>query len=151
MINIFYSLILYLVIIFLTILVSKKFSFYDVPDQRKIHKSKIINTSGVALYIYLLILISIHEFSYEIELIISYGIFLAIFGFLDDRISLSVNIKLICIIIPSIFLILNGFELKNLGSYKYIGILGLGKFDIIFTLLSVGLLISIQAGLSACD
>ncbi len=142
MINFVYSFLSYLVIIVLTILISKKFGFYDIPNSRKIHKIKVLNTSGVSLYIYLLILLSIYEFSYDVELIISYGIFLTIFGFLDDRISLNFNIKLICIIIPSIFLILNGFELNTLGDYEYIGTINLGKFNIIFTLLAVGLLIN---------
>ena len=103
MINFVYSFLSYLVIIFFTILISKKFGFYDIPNSRKIHKIKVLNTSGVSLYIYLLILLSIYEFSYDVELIISYGIFLTIFGFLDDRISLNFNIKLICIIIPLFF------------------------------------------------
>ena len=142
MTNIFYSVILYLVIIYFTILISRKYSFYDIPNKRKIHKKKILNTSGISLYIFLLILISIQEFSYELELIISYGIFLIFFGFLDDRISLSASIKIICIFFPVIFLIFNGFELKSLGDYEIIGSIGLGKLSIIFTLLSVGLLIN---------
>ncbi len=133
---------IYFVLIFFTIILSRKFSFYDFPNDRKVHKIKVINTSGLSLYIFLLIIISIYEYSYELELIISYGIFIVFFGFLDDRISLSASIKIICIFFPVFFLIFNGFELKSLGDYEIIGSLGLGKLSIFFTLLSVGLLIN---------
>lgn len=142
MINFFYLVLVYLIVIYSTILISNKFNIYDIPNNRKIHGENVVNTAGISLYIFLLIIVSIYEYSYEIELIISYGIFLVIFGFIDDRISMHASIKLVCIIFPSIFLILNGFELKDLGYYEYIGTLSLGKFSIIFTLLSVGLLIN---------
>lgn len=140
--NFIYVTIVYFALIFLTIILSRRYSFYDFPNDRKIHKKKIINTAGLSLYIFLLIIISLYEYSYELELIISYGIFLVFFGFLDDRISLNASIKIICIFFPVIFLIFNGFELKSLGDYEIIGSIGLGKLSIIFTLLSVGLLIN---------
>ena len=96
---------LYLIILYSTIVISKKFSFFDIPNSRKIHNTKIINTSGLSLYIFVLFIISIQEYSYEVELIISYGIFLVLSGFYDDRTSMNASIKLICILAPTIFLL----------------------------------------------
>ena len=138
---IFFSL-LYILILCSIILISIKFSFYDIPNFRKIHKKKTLNTSGLSLYIFLLIVISFYEYSYNLELIISYGFFIVLFGFLDDRTPLSPGVKIICLTLPSIFLLLNGLALNNLGEYEYIGLINLGKFTFIFTLLAVGLLIN---------
>ena len=138
---IFFSL-LYLLILCSIILISIKFSFYDIPNIRKLHKKKTLNTSGLSLYIFLLIVISFYEYSYNLELIISYGFFIILFGFLDDRKPLSPGVKIICLILPSIFLLLNGLALNNLGEYEYIGLIKLGKFTFIFRLLAVGLLIN---------
>ena len=47
---------------------------------------------------------------------------------------------MILILFPSSYLIYNGFELIDIGNYKYIGTIYLGKFSFLFTLLCVGLL-----------
>tara|TARA_Y100000389_G_scaffold103478_1_gene100391 strand:+ start:2086 stop:3087 length:1002 start_codon:yes stop_codon:yes gene_type:complete len=133
---------LYLIILYSTILISKKFLFFDIPNSRKIHNTKIINTSGLSLYIFVLFIVSIKEYSYEVELIISYGIFLVLCGFYDDRTSMKASIKLICILTPTIFLIINGFVVSDLGDYEFIGTIHLGKLSVFFTLLCVGLLVN---------
>ena len=46
------------------------------------------------------------------------------------------------LVIPSLYLILNGVSINNLGNYEIIGVLELGKFKIPFLLLSIGLLIN---------
>ena len=63
-------------------------------------------------------------------------------GFIDDRINLSPSIKILFIIIPSIYLIHNGISIYNLGNYEYIGVLNLGKFQLPFLILATGLLIN---------
>ena len=61
---------------------------------------------------------------------------------MDDRINLTPSTKIVLIIIPSIYLILNGISISDLGQYEYLGKLELGKFKIPFLLLAIGLLIN---------
>tara|TARA_B100001540_G_scaffold314128_1_gene338419 strand:- start:1025 stop:1939 length:915 start_codon:yes stop_codon:yes gene_type:complete len=116
--------------------------FYDTPNIRKIHTSKIFNTGGIIIYLFFLSIINFFEFNYNIELIISIGFFICVVGFIDDRINLNPSIKIIFIIIPSAYLIFNGIKIDNLGNYEYIGVLYLGKFQIPFLILALGLLIN---------
>ena len=134
--------ILYLILLLFTVLISKKLDFYDKPNIRKIHNSKVFNTGGIIIYFFYLIIVNFFEFNHNIELIISIGFFICIIGFIDDRINLNPSIKIIFIIIPSAYLILSGININNLGNYEYIGLLNLGKFQLPFLILATGLLIN---------
>ena len=140
--NFFLLFFIYLIIILITLKLSKLLSLYDIPNYRKIHKSSVVNTGGISLYVFLIFIISNYEYSYDIELIISYGFIVVLCGLLDDRISLHPSFKLIFIIIPSLLLINEGYFITNLGIYEYIGIIELGKFSFIFNILAIGLLIN---------
>jgi UDP-GlcNAc:undecaprenyl-phosphate GlcNAc-1-phosphate transferase len=124
------------------VFISKKLDFYDKPNIRKIHDSKVFNTGGIIIYFFYLIIVNFFEFNHNIELIISIGFFICIIGFIDDRINLNPSIKIIFIIIPSAHLILSGININNLGNYEYIGLLNLGKFQLPFLILATGLLIN---------
>ncbi len=134
--------ILYLIILMITVFISRKLDFYDKPNTRKIHSSKVFNTGGLIIYIFYIIIVNFFEFNHNIELIISIGFFICMVGFIDDRINLKPSNKVIFIIIPSAYLILNGININNLGYYEYIGLLNLGKFQIPFLILATGLLIN---------
>jgi len=134
--------ILYLILLLFTVFISKKLDFYDKPNIRKIHNSKVFNTGGIIIYFFYLIIVNFFEFNHNIELIISIGFFICIIGFIDDRINLNPSIKIIFIIIPSAHLILSGININNLGNYEYIGLLNLGKFQLPFLILATGLLIN---------
>ena len=140
--TILFYLILYLLIIYITLSVSKRLELYDSPDERKIHTGKIINTSGVSLYIYLLFVITLNELSYDIEKIITVGIFVVIIGFIDDRKSINAFSKIILLIFPIFFLINSGLILNDLGQYELLGTVYLNKFNLVFTILACGLLIN---------
>jgi UDP-GlcNAc:undecaprenyl-phosphate/decaprenyl-phosphate GlcNAc-1-phosphate transferase len=133
---------IYLILLASTFLISKKLDFYDKPNIRKIHKTNIFNTGGIIIYIFYLIVVNFFEFNHNVELIISIGFFICLVGFIDDRINLKPSNKVIFIIIPSAYLILNGISLINLGYYEYIGVLNLGKFQLPFLILATGLLIN---------
>ena len=133
---------LYLILLLFTVFISKKLDFYDKPNIRKIHNSKVFNTGGIIIYLFYLIIVNFFEFNHNIELIISIGFFICMIGFIDDRINLSPSIKILFIIIPSIYLIHNGISIYNLGNYEYIGVLNLGKFQLPFLILATGLLIN---------
>lgn len=130
----------YFVILGLVKFISTKFKLYDFPNRRKIHHQKIFNTGGLVIYLYYLLIINLYEFNFNIELIISIGLFICLIGFIDDRINLSPSIKIITLIIPSAYLMFSGILLEDLGKYEYIGALNLGKFQIPFLILAIGLL-----------
>ena len=121
---------LYLILLLFTAFVSKKLKFYDKPNVRKIHTSNVFNTGGLIIYLFYLSMINFFEFNYNIELIISIGFFICLVGFIDDRINLNPSIKIIFILIPSVYLILNDIQINDLGNYEYIGVISLGKFQI---------------------
>ena len=133
---------IYLILLVFIFLISKKLDFYDKPNIRKIHKSNVFNTGGLIIYLFYLIVVNFFEFNHNIELIISIGFFICLVGFIDDRINLKPSNKVLFIIIPSAYLILNGINLINLGHYEYIGVLNLGKFQLPFLILATGLLIN---------
>jgi UDP-GlcNAc:undecaprenyl-phosphate GlcNAc-1-phosphate transferase len=133
---------IYLLILIGTIFISKKLKFYDIPNNRKVHSKPILNTSGLSFYLFLIYLISNYEFSFKIEEIITVGFFAFLTGFLDDRINITPGVKLIGLFFPTIYIILKGYYLKDLGIYDNFGLLELGKFSIIFSILSIGLLIN---------
>ena len=134
---------IYLLLLLLTIFVSQKLNFFDNPSSlRKIQKFKVMNTSGVSLYIFCMIIINYFEFSKELENIIALGFFIVVCGFIDDQKSLTPGVKLVLLIVPVIYLILNGYQLDDLGNYEFIGKIELGKFGLIFTILACGLLIN---------
>ena len=134
--------ILYLIILMITVFISRKLDFYDKPNTRKIHSSKVFNTGGLIIYLFYIIIVNFFEFNHNIELIISIGFFVCMVGFIDDRINLKPSNKVLFIIIPSAYLILNGININNLGYYEHIGLLNLGKFQIPFLILATGLLIN---------
>lgn len=138
---IYYKLIaIYFVIIGTVLLISRKLNLFDIPIARKLHKTKIVNTSGVAIYIFFLIIVSINELSPKLETVIVYGSIIAFCGFIDDRINLSPGIKFFLTTFPILYLIHLGFKLDNLGTYELIGKIELGKFGFLFTALACSLL-----------
>ena len=134
--------IIYILISSGIIYLSKYLGYFDKPNKRGIHKIPTINTGGLIIYFFFLSVISQGEFNYNIELIVSIGFFVCLTGFIDDRISLNPSSKIVLLIIPSIYLILNGISISDLGQYEYLGNLELGKFKIPFLLLAIGLLIN---------
>jgi UDP-GlcNAc:undecaprenyl-phosphate GlcNAc-1-phosphate transferase len=124
------------------IYLSRYLGYFDKPTKRGIHKIPTVNTGGLIIYFVFLALVSQTELNHNIELIVSIGFFVCITGFVDDRINLNPSSKIILMIIPSIYLILNGISISDLGKYEYLGNLELGKFKIPFLLLAIGLLIN---------
>lgn len=118
-------------------------NLYDLPGNRKIHDKKIINTSGLALYIFLFSMLFFYQTPNQLEKIVISGSIIVLIGFLDDQKNLKPSIKLILLLIPVSYLIFfNDFKLNDIGEYKFIGKIYLGNFSVIFSLLACGLLIN---------
>jgi len=134
--------IIYILISSIIIYSSIYLKYFDKPNQRTIHRIPTINTGGLIIYSFFLSVVSISEFNHNIELIVSIGFFVCLTGFIDDRINLNPSNKIVLILIPSIYLILNGISIDDLGHYEFLGNIELGKFKIPFLLLAIGLLIN---------
>ena len=136
------SIIIYILISSIIIFLSRYLRYFDKPTKRGIHSVPTINTGGLIIYLFFLFIITQGEFNHNIELIVSIGSFVCLAGFIDDRINLNPSSKIVFIIIPSVYLILNGISISDLGQYEYLGSIELGKFKIPFLLLAIGLLIN---------
>ena len=132
----------YPLILYLCIFISKKLRFFDKPSSRKIHTYKVVNTGGIAIFIFYIFLVTNFEINKEIELIIVYSLFVVICGFMDDQFQITPGVKLMLIFVPSLMLIYEGFVVNSLGIYELIGVINTGKFNYIFTLLCIGLLVN---------
>ena len=132
----------YLFLFLIVFYLSKYFKWIDIPNKRKIHKYPIYNTGGLIFYSFYLIVVSQYELNNNIELIISVGFFIVIGGFIDDRKDIEPLTKIFIILLPSAYLIYNGFFISDLGKYEVIGPIYLGKFEIPFIILAIGLLVN---------
>lgn len=129
-------------IVILFIYLSKKYKFLDYPGLKKVHREPVVNTLGTIMYSFLFLIIVTNEFSYEIELIIAYGLILVIVGFIDDIYNLTPGMKILFKSLPVTYLLLNGFSLENIGHYEFIGTIHLNKFNFIFLFFSCLMLIN---------
>ena len=132
----------YLFLFLIVFYLSKNFKWIDIPDKRKIHKYPIYNTGGLIIYFFYLIVVSQYELNSNIELIITVGFFIVIGGFIDDRKNIKPLTKIFIVLIPSTYLIYNGFSITDLGKYEVIGLIYLGKFETPFIILAIGLLVN---------
>ena len=136
-------LLIYFFLASIIIILSNYFGFFDNPNnKRKIHSISTLNTGGLIIYIFFLITIFFDDFNPNIELIISIGFLICFIGFVDDRIDLAPLIKIILVLLPSIFLIFKGISINDLGTYEHIGKVNLGFFSIPFLVLATCLLIN---------
>lgn len=133
---------LYPIILYVCIFFSRKFQFYDKPSLRKLHSNKVINTGGVAVFLFYILIVSNFEINKEIEIIIVCSLLIVIGGFLDDQFQITPGVKLILILIPSLLLMYEGFIVDTLGEYELIGEIKTGKLNLVFTILCLGLLVN---------
>ncbi len=139
-VNLLYFLIFSLIIIFnfkLSLIVCRKFSFYDLPNERKIHKDPVLISGGIFLYLNILFFIFIIFFNLR-DLIsislrdfacLSAGITVVFFvGFIDDISNLKIFFRysiifiFLCLILnfSNIFLIKDIFIKLDAKSYYFI-------------------------------
>lgn len=128
---------------FIVIKISAKLNLKVKPGARKIHKKPTPFTGGLTLIISFLLLTKLFELNYNIEIIILYSILIFFCGFIDDIFELNPGPKLLLMISPIVMLVFyENIYLTNLGEYKILGTVSLGKADKLFTILCVLLLIN---------
>ena len=130
-------------ILFLCAKIAYRFRLVDIPNQRKMHKTDVAFTGGIAISLILLLLNFLYDdFNNKLSLIISVAFLVSIVGFIDDKYHLNIGGKLSLQIIPIFYVVVFGdLVLKDIGNYDYF-ILDLGNFSAPFTILSVLFLIN---------
>jgi UDP-GlcNAc:undecaprenyl-phosphate GlcNAc-1-phosphate transferase len=123
---------------------AKKMGLIDIPGGRKHHQDTIPLIGGIAIFSsfffnLLIIDIPIKEFS---SLFAGIGILL-ITGMLDDLHDISAKTKLLMqLVAASIVVLWGGLVLPNLGNLFGLGLIGLGPFKEVFTILCIVTLIN---------
>jgi len=141
--NLIYISLLEIILFFLINKISLSFNLLDYPLKRKIHKKAVPYTGGVVLgFIYLLFVFFTDYNIRFINLTLSFSFLVMIFGFFDDRFNLKPGTKIILQIISIYILIQEGLYLLDLGTYEGYGVLKLGSFDKIFSIMCCLLLIN---------
>jgi UDP-GlcNAc:undecaprenyl-phosphate GlcNAc-1-phosphate transferase len=132
--------------LFLTIFIialSKKLNLLDLPDKRKLHLKPTPYAGGLVISITYLLVVFLTEFENNyLNLILTISFVTALFGFLDDFFKINPGAKLILQILPIFFLVNNGLFLLDLGNYNFFGIINLGSFAQVFTILACLLLVN---------
>lgn len=133
-----------IIVIYLISIVSHKLKLFDYPNHRKTHKMPYPYTGGISISCILILLIFYSDFKDNtLHILIMNSSLIAFAGFIDDKYKLNVGNKLIFQFIPIVLTInQTGLMLNSLGEYFLIGNITLGSFSLIFTILSIFLLIN---------
>lgn len=125
------------------IIISKKIRLLDYPNERKIHAQPMPYTGGVTLGVTFIFIVWITDFAItDINIILSFGILIAIAGFIDDKYNVNPGTKIILQTLPIFFILDQGIYLNDLGSYNFFGTISLGSFAKVFTLFASLLMIN---------
>lgn len=122
---------------FLFIKVSKKLKFYDNPKGRRNHSRPALFIGGLIINFCFMYFVKSTNSIYIIELIYIYALFICLIGLIDDILSLSVTGKITLLSLPIFFLIFQGLTLDNLGTFHLLGKINFGKLNILITLFFV--------------
>jgi UDP-GlcNAc:undecaprenyl-phosphate GlcNAc-1-phosphate transferase len=142
-INIFIYLFISFLLMYIFSKLSYKLNLVDIPNKRKIHNNPTVYTGGVAIsFIFCFSIIWIDFSINTLNQILSIAFLMSLIGFIDDKLRLNVGGKLSLQILPIFYLIFSqNLYLTSLGDYDYFSI-GLGAFEIPFSLLAVLFLIN---------
>ena len=119
------------------------FNFLDYPNQRKIHSQPTPYVGGLVISFIYIIIILLDISKFELfNLILIFSAVISIVGLIDDKFDINPFLKIILQSVPIYFLISKGLYLTDLGNYENFGIISLGQYGQIFTLLCSLLLIN---------
>ena len=123
---------------------SYKINLLDIPNKRKLHKNPVPLIGGIVIGLCLVLSLRLFDFKDQIfNIILSLSLLIAIIGVLDDFKNLSAINKLILQSLPiSLLTFKYNFYLSDLGQYPYLGLIELGPYAQIFTLLCIFLFIN---------
>lgn len=130
------------VIFYLINLIGSNLGLYDRPSKHKTHKTRALFVGGVAIQIILIFSIKLFNYNIYFINIILISCILTIAGFLDDLKKINIGSKFLFQLFATFFLYYNGFKVIDLGTYSYLGTIELNNFSIIFTAISILILIN---------
>ena len=115
-----------------------------MPTKRKLHKKPTPLIGGIAIGFVLILSLFLFDFQKLIfNNILNLSLLIVLLGVVDDLKNLKAKDKLIFQSIPIFLLVFKyNLTLDNLGEYPIIGLIELGSFAPIFTLLSIFLFIN---------
>ena len=125
--------------------IAKKISLVDIPDNRKIHKTRIPLIGGISIYTTLILSFFIFD---EINLpfykiLFFFSAFIVIIGIVDDLKNISYKFRIILIILTSYLIIFyTDIYIRDLGIFFNFVFENLGLFGILFTLFCVVALVN---------
>lgn len=132
----------FVLLFFIGLKFAKKYNFLDIPNFRKTHSRPTSYLGGLIIFLSYLFISTIANYDTSIENIIIFGSFCILIGVADDKYNLRASTKFFMTLLPVIYLVLNGYNLNNLGYYEEINVISLGRFSIIFTILCILLLMN---------
>jgi UDP-GlcNAc:undecaprenyl-phosphate GlcNAc-1-phosphate transferase len=124
--------------------VASQFGLVDVPGGRKSHAGEVPVIGGIAMFLGLLAAVLAVDVSapHEAALMVAAGLMVVV-GVLDDRFDLAPYARLLAHIAAAVTLVLaSGHRVEGLGDLLGFGDIGLGQFDLIFTVVAAIALIN---------
>lgn len=140
LININYIIFLIIIAFILNYILIKfafKYNFLDYPSARKSHLNPTPYTGGVVLIIFFIYFSTSFQNNYLFQIILFSSSIAGLLGLIDDKINLNPIIKIIFLILITIFVIYEDIKIITLGNYNIVGNLYLGNFSVIFNLLAI--------------
>lgn len=120
-----------------------QFNLLDLPNNRKIHTQPTPYVGGIVIgMVYLILSYFLIDIDIEVKIILICSFIISIAGLIDDKYNISPFKKILLQSLPIFYLIYNGIYLTDLGSYEKLGVLSLGNYGQIFTLLSCLLIVN---------
>ena len=91
-----------------------KVNLVDIPNNRKIHKNNVPFSGGISLLLSMALITFFEPINIDFYLIILISVFFLI-GFMDDILNINPKIRLITLTLTSLFLVIKGYLIKDLG------------------------------------
>jgi UDP-GlcNAc:undecaprenyl-phosphate GlcNAc-1-phosphate transferase len=119
--------------------VAVKISFVDRPTERKQHKGNIPLIGGISIFLPIAITLFFSpELVSNSQVYIFCSAFLLSLGLIDDKLDLSVKLRMTLIIAVSAWLVLyQGFKIYYLGDLMGFGDILLANTDFVFTIVAI--------------
>ena len=103
-----------------SVYVAKKFSLFDNPSNRKLHKIPIPITGGIAIYISIFFSSIIFKINSDFLFLILISFPLLIFNFVDDIKEINYFYKIIFQSVIILILIFNGFLIEKVQGLEFL-------------------------------
>jgi UDP-GlcNAc:undecaprenyl-phosphate GlcNAc-1-phosphate transferase len=123
--------------------ISQYLKLLDYPNKnRKLHLQPTPYSGGIAILIINILLIKITNFDIQIKNLIVLSSSIVLLGFLDDKYTLQVPLRVLSQIFCIFIITQQGFLITNLGKIFSNQEISLGTFSLLFTIICVAIIIN---------